>query len=722
MPASGVGSVRVPASGRLESWKEIAAYLNTSVRTVQRWEESHGLPVHRVLREKRSAVFAYPNELDAWLASRTTPPPQESGSLEVGPSDEPEAPSSSGLPMASSAKPSSAGPAAARPAASRPLLPLTLVAGLVVAGFVVAGLAAAGLALFSSRQPGPNGKPVEQALSPQRRSSYPGIETHPAESPDGQWLAYAFVADGRGGIALQHQQEADRTILLEGDSLYYSPQWSPDGKRLACLRRKSDTISELLLLDLSSLSQPAPPPRAAQPPVPARPVVKKLGEVLGMNWFDAGNHSFPALQWTPDGAGLLHLSKDHPEVGYFISLLRLATGKRENLLAAPAGAALHGFRLSPDGKQLAAVLFARRVHQLHTIALTSALRANGPWLPVLPGADQTEGPAWLPNGDLYFIRQGKQLWRRSGSAPPQPVPIHGPLPDIALAASADGKRLLWSHLEFDTAIWLYDLARQTPLRPLCDSTTMERMPRPSPSGQKVLFNSERDGALNIFTCDIATGQSRQLTHFSGDGGAWQAEWSPDGNFIVYDYSQSQSRAASIGVVSAEGKPVFTLSLPNASVSKPVWSFDGSRIFFLYQQDRLVEVRSVRPDGTHMQTYFQPGPVGQMTVRRDGKLWLHQQNRLILADPATGEQRPVEEDIANLDALHEDGLGCYYMKQTSPGISGNYSFWLAPGNGAPPHQLAAPFAKVMGYHIGPPGQALVVLDSGAQADLFAARLP
>ena len=40
---------RVPASpeDRLDSWKEIAAYLNRGVRTVRRWEREEGLPVHR---------------------------------------------------------------------------------------------------------------------------------------------------------------------------------------------------------------------------------------------------------------------------------------------------------------------------------------------------------------------------------------------------------------------------------------------------------------------------------------------------------------------------------------------------------------------------------------------------------------------------------------------------------------------------------------------------
>jgi hypothetical protein len=31
---------------RLESWKQIAAHLNKSERTVRRWHEIEGLPVH----------------------------------------------------------------------------------------------------------------------------------------------------------------------------------------------------------------------------------------------------------------------------------------------------------------------------------------------------------------------------------------------------------------------------------------------------------------------------------------------------------------------------------------------------------------------------------------------------------------------------------------------------------------------------------------------------
>ncbi len=55
---------------RLDSWKEIAAYLRRGVRTVQRWERVAGLPVRRI-GPARGAVYAFRSELDAWWLTRT---------------------------------------------------------------------------------------------------------------------------------------------------------------------------------------------------------------------------------------------------------------------------------------------------------------------------------------------------------------------------------------------------------------------------------------------------------------------------------------------------------------------------------------------------------------------------------------------------------------------------------------------------------------------------
>jgi len=61
-----------PAADRLDSWKEIAAYLKKEVRTVQRWEKSLGLPVRRLAHGKLGTVFAYKTDLDAWWQESQT--------------------------------------------------------------------------------------------------------------------------------------------------------------------------------------------------------------------------------------------------------------------------------------------------------------------------------------------------------------------------------------------------------------------------------------------------------------------------------------------------------------------------------------------------------------------------------------------------------------------------------------------------------------------------
>ena len=67
-----VKSPKTPSREQLDSWKEIAAYLNRDVSTVQRWEKKEGLPVHRHVHHRQASAYAYRSEIDAWLADRST--------------------------------------------------------------------------------------------------------------------------------------------------------------------------------------------------------------------------------------------------------------------------------------------------------------------------------------------------------------------------------------------------------------------------------------------------------------------------------------------------------------------------------------------------------------------------------------------------------------------------------------------------------------------------
>ena len=62
---SPIGPSENSPEDRLNSWKEIAAYLRYSERTVRRWEEQ-GLPIHRHGHRKKAAIYAYRPEIDIW--------------------------------------------------------------------------------------------------------------------------------------------------------------------------------------------------------------------------------------------------------------------------------------------------------------------------------------------------------------------------------------------------------------------------------------------------------------------------------------------------------------------------------------------------------------------------------------------------------------------------------------------------------------------------------
>ena len=66
-PAAGTPPAVSPPEDRLDSWKEIAAYLNRDVTTVQRWEKREGMPVCRHQHDRIGSVYASRKALDAWV-------------------------------------------------------------------------------------------------------------------------------------------------------------------------------------------------------------------------------------------------------------------------------------------------------------------------------------------------------------------------------------------------------------------------------------------------------------------------------------------------------------------------------------------------------------------------------------------------------------------------------------------------------------------------------
>jgi len=154
---------------RLDSWKEIAAYLNRDVTTVQRWERREGMPVHRHLHDRMGSVYAFRAELDTWARSRNLPAAQANGIDTVTQNPAVESPRSSVVP---------------------PLNRRTLVLMVAVGVVLVAGTA---LWLFKTEYFWRS--PIADARF-QRVTDFDGVEQDAAVSRDGHFVA--FLSDRNG--------------------------------------------------------------------------------------------------------------------------------------------------------------------------------------------------------------------------------------------------------------------------------------------------------------------------------------------------------------------------------------------------------------------------------------------------------------------------------------------------------------------------------------------
>ena len=177
MSVEATSSPRIGADGqgrRLESWKEIAAYLGRDVTSVRRWEKREGLPVHRLYHSKLGSVYAHTTELDAWAQSRNLRAGQDNGSNAASPN--PAAPPS-------------------RSAISTSLTDLTkwkLVLPLVAAGLALA----IGASVWFQRTEYFWRNPIADARF-QTVTEFDGVEQAAAVSRDGHFVAFLSDRDGQ---------------------------------------------------------------------------------------------------------------------------------------------------------------------------------------------------------------------------------------------------------------------------------------------------------------------------------------------------------------------------------------------------------------------------------------------------------------------------------------------------------------------------------------------
>jgi dipeptidyl aminopeptidase/acylaminoacyl peptidase len=104
--------------------------------------------------------------------------------------------------------------------------------------------------------------------------------------------------------------------------------------------------------------------------------------------------------------------------------------------------------------------------------------------------------------------------------------------------SPDGKLVVYqaTTVNYDenkssTNFWVAATDFKSPARQLTTTTKSDRHPRWSPDGSRILFESNRNGDMQLWAIDLHGGEARQLTHIST--GAANGTWSPDGKRIAF---------------------------------------------------------------------------------------------------------------------------------------------------------------------------------------------
>jgi len=526
--------------------------------------------------------------------------------------------------------------------------------------------------------------------SQQRVTADPGLEIHPAISPDGTMIAYAAGLLGQMRIYVRQVaagtgvEAIPLTEGFPGDHRW--PRWSPDSERISF-------ESEGTIYWVPALGGARPRPLFGAGP----------DEDLQVGQAALG------AAWSPDGEQMAYIS------GRNIQVRTLESGETVRIAHAPAPNSLSW---SPDGSWIAyvsgnpAFTFAKQV--LANLADSSILLVAPPIGAPVPVTDDPTtlnvSPAWLPDSrhllfvsdkdgarDVYAVRIGG-----TGTPAGPPRRLTAGLDAHTLTVSVDGTRMAYSKLTHHANIWALPITQDgTPVSvseatPVTTgSQTIEGI-GVSPDGRWLVFDSNREGNQDIYRMPLALGpgdaaprsagpQEHLTTDPSDD---FLPSWSPDGQEIAF-YSFRNDGQRDLYVMSVDGTEERRVTRDPAQERYPDWSPDGNRLVFYSdktgRQELWIVSRPARDAdwGEPVQLTFDGGMQARWSP--DGR-WIAfgRQSELWIVRPEGGPARQLvgpSFGMTSVFRVWSPDSGTIYSKGT--GRDGARRFWAVPVGGGEP---------------------------------------
>ena len=498
--------------------------------------------------------------------------------------------------------------------------------------------AALGISALISLWPGAGGEPERTATVYQEMplTSYPGTERAPTFSPDGSQVVFSWNGPNEDNfdIYVQVVGSANLVRITSDPAEDYAPSWSPDGRLITFARiieghRVLCVVpplggQERRILDAESASQ-----------LPGRLYGRPV-------WFPDGKSL--AVSVRPDPGKTLRIMQVPVESG---TPEVLVSPEREESDSLGSGDSHPAF--SPDGKTLA---WLRRGDR-RTLLTKKLGEADALEVAEVDFGFPVRDVVWSPDGGRLLFTTGGTVQGGATSRLFQ-IPVGGgspePIPGVSAGAnepavSRAGNRLAYARVYQDSNIWRVDLdpgGGERQRRKLAPSTRAETVPRISPSGEQVVFVSNRAGEhRQTWVCNSDGANLRQITSFA-DRPAGSPRWSPDGRMIAFD-SNVEGNWQTF-VVNADGGQARQLTSGNYFNSRPAWSRDGKSLYFYSTRDGGLAIWKMPLAGGEA-VRLADAPANDPFESSDGQwIYFERKNRLWKVPAGGGTEEIASEEI------------------------------------------------------------------------------